>query len=94
MTQRTATELSRLLSRRETTSEAVTANFLKAIKERDAKIRAFLHVDESAALDQARVVDANRKRGETLHPLAGIPVAIKDVLCVEGQPTTCGSRLK
>src|SRR6266478_3587979 len=93
MTQRTATELSRLLSGRETTSEAVTADFLKAIKERDDKIRAFLHVDESAALNQARAVDAKRKRGETLHPLAGIPVAIKDVLCVEGQPTTCGSKI-
>jgi aspartyl-tRNA(Asn)/glutamyl-tRNA(Gln) amidotransferase subunit A len=93
MLERTATEISQLLSRGETTSEAVTADFLTAIKQRDGKIRAFLHVDESAALTQARAVDAKRKRGETLHPLAGIPVAIKDVLCVEGRPTTCGSKI-
>jgi aspartyl-tRNA(Asn)/glutamyl-tRNA(Gln) amidotransferase subunit A len=93
MIQHTATELSQLLARGETTSEAVTADFLSAIKQRDGKILAFLHVDESAALDQARAVDAKRKRGESLHPLAGIPVAIKDVLCVEGRPTTCGSKI-
>jgi aspartyl-tRNA(Asn)/glutamyl-tRNA(Gln) amidotransferase subunit A len=93
MIQRTATELSQLLARGETTSEAVTVDFLSAIKQRDGKIRAFLHVDESAALTQARSVDVKRKRGESLHPLAGIPAAIKDVLCVEGRPTTCGSKI-
>ena len=93
MIQHTATGLSRLLARAETTSEALTHDFLKAIKARDPKIHAFLHVDESAALSQARAVDAKRKCGELLHPLAGIPVAIKDVLCIEGQPTTCGSKI-
>ena len=46
-----------------------------------------------AVLDQARAVDRRRKAGEPLGPLAGVPVAIKDVLCVEGEPTTCGSRM-
>src|SRR6516162_1226244 len=93
MIDRTASELSQLLARGETTSETVTAHFLKVIKERDSRIRAFLHVDQSAALNQARAVDAKRKHGQPLHPLAGIPIAIKDVLCVEGQPTTCGSKI-
>ena len=44
-------------------------------------------------LAQARDVDARRKAGEPLGPLAGVPVAIKDVLCIEGEPTTCGSRM-
>jgi aspartyl-tRNA(Asn)/glutamyl-tRNA(Gln) amidotransferase subunit A len=93
MIERTATELSQLMARGGTTSEAVTGEFLKAIKQRDEKVRAFLHVDESAALNQARVVDAKRKRGEKLGPLAGVPVAIKDVLCIQGVPTTCGSKI-
>src|SRR5260370_27888716 len=93
MIERTATELSQLLARGETTSEAVTSEFLKAIKQRDEKVRAFLHVDESAALNQARAVDAKRKRGEKLGSLAGVPAAIKDVLCIQRVPTTCGSKI-
>jgi len=93
MIERTATELSQHLARGETTSEAVTGEFLKAIRQRDEKVRAFLHVDESAALNQARAVDAKRKRGDKLGPLAGVPIAIKDVLCTEGVRTTCGSKI-
>jgi aspartyl-tRNA(Asn)/glutamyl-tRNA(Gln) amidotransferase subunit A len=93
MIERTATELSQLLARGETTSVAVTGEFLKSIKQRDQKVRAFLHVDESATLDEAREVDAKRKRGDKLGPLAGVPIAIKDVLCTEGVRTTCGSKI-
>ncbi|HMC65825.1 MAG TPA: amidase, partial [Gemmataceae bacterium] len=93
MIERTAVELLGLLSRGDTTSEALTGEFLQAIRKRDPKVQAFLHVDDSAALAQARAVDAKRKRGEMLGLLAGLPVAIKDVLCSAGQPTTCGSKM-
>ncbi len=46
-----------------------------------------------ASLAQARAIDSRRKAGEPLGPLAGVPIAIKDVICVEGEPTTCGSRM-
>jgi aspartyl-tRNA(Asn)/glutamyl-tRNA(Gln) amidotransferase subunit A len=91
--ERTACELAELLRRRETTSEALTVEFLGAIGSRDDRVRAFLHVDEARALAQARAVDGKRKAGTPLGPLAGIPVAIKDVLCLAGQPTTCGSKI-
>ena len=93
MIDRTVTELSDLLARREITAEALTREFLQAIQQREPQVRAFLHIDEAGALEQARNIDARRQRGEPLGPLAGLPVAIKDVLCGRGQPATCGSKI-
>jgi aspartyl-tRNA(Asn)/glutamyl-tRNA(Gln) amidotransferase subunit A len=93
MIERTATELLDLLAKGEATAESVAQSFLQSIKDRDRRILAFLHVDEAAALEQARAVDAKRRRGEPLGPLAGIPVAVKDVLCTKGVRTTCGSKM-
>ncbi|HWG45578.1 MAG TPA: Asp-tRNA(Asn)/Glu-tRNA(Gln) amidotransferase subunit GatA [Gemmataceae bacterium] len=93
MLDRTASELLALLSHREISAEELTNQFLQTIRQRDPQVRAFLHVDEEDALQQARNVDARRQRGEALGPLAGVPVAIKDVLCTRGLPTTCGSKM-
>jgi aspartyl-tRNA(Asn)/glutamyl-tRNA(Gln) amidotransferase subunit A len=59
----------------------------------DPAVHAFLHVDTEGALRAARAVDARRAAGEPLGPLAGVPLALKDVLTMEGVPTTCGSRI-
>jgi aspartyl-tRNA(Asn)/glutamyl-tRNA(Gln) amidotransferase subunit A len=88
-----ATELLGLLSRGEVSAETLTGHFLDAIRQRDPQVRAFLHVDEANAREQARAIDSRRQRGEPLGALAGLPVAIKDVLCVRGQPTTCASKI-
>jgi aspartyl-tRNA(Asn)/glutamyl-tRNA(Gln) amidotransferase subunit A len=93
MIERTAIELSQALARGEIMSRALTEQFLQTIRTRDPQVRAFLHVDEQSALDQAAAVDARRQRGEPLGSLAGIPVALKDVLCTRGVPTTCGSKM-
>jgi aspartyl-tRNA(Asn)/glutamyl-tRNA(Gln) amidotransferase subunit A len=93
MIERTATELLASLAQGEISSEALTGAFLQAIRQREPKVRAFLRVDEAGALEQARAVDARRRRGEPLRPLAGVPVAVKDVLCTAGQRTTCGSKI-
>jgi aspartyl-tRNA(Asn)/glutamyl-tRNA(Gln) amidotransferase subunit A len=77
----------------EVTSAALTAASLDAIAACDPEVRAFLWTDRAAALAQAEAIDAKRQRGETLGLLAGLPVAVKDVLCTQGQPTTCGSRM-
>src|SRR5690242_19371804 len=93
MIEQSAAALLQLLSRGETTAEALAAAFLQSIRQRDPKVRAFLQVDEAGALEQARAVDKKRQRGEPLGILAGLPVALKDVLCTRGQRTTCGSKI-
>jgi len=74
-------------------AEAITASYLDKIRQTDGRIRAFLHVNEENARRQAGAVDAKRKKGEKVGALAGVPVAIKDVLCIAGQPATCGSKI-
>ncbi|MDA1212456.1 MAG: Asp-tRNA(Asn)/Glu-tRNA(Gln) amidotransferase subunit GatA [Planctomycetota bacterium] len=71
----------------------VTTAHLDVIAKREPEVHAFLHIDSDGALAQAEVVDRKRKAGGTLGSLAGIPVAIKDVICTVGQPTTCGSKM-
>jgi aspartyl-tRNA(Asn)/glutamyl-tRNA(Gln) amidotransferase subunit A len=93
MIERTASDLLGLLSRGEVTAEDLTGQFLQAIRRRDPQVKAYLYVDEAAALEQARDVDRRRREGRPLGRLAGLPVALKDVLCTRGQPTTCGSKM-
>jgi len=59
----------------------------------DPAVGAFLHVDADGARAQADEVDARRAAGEPLGPLAGVPLALKDVIVQRGVPTTCGSRI-
>ncbi|HEV8001767.1 MAG TPA: Asp-tRNA(Asn)/Glu-tRNA(Gln) amidotransferase subunit GatA [Planctomycetaceae bacterium] len=66
---------------------------LDQIAAHDTQIQAFLHVDRAAVLKQAGQVDAKRRAGQPLGKLAGLPVAIKDVVSTRGLPTTCGSRI-
>ncbi len=59
----------------------------------DDDVHAFLHVNATEALDVARTVDTRRAAGEDLHPLAGVPIALKDIVVTKGMPTTAGSRI-
>ena len=89
----TTTDLLDRLHSREVSSVELTQACLDQIGRHDPQVRAFLELDATASLDQARSVDERRARGETLGPLAGIPVAIKDVICQRGSVTTCASRM-
>jgi aspartyl-tRNA(Asn)/glutamyl-tRNA(Gln) amidotransferase subunit A len=93
MIEQTAAELIALQATGGATAEAITDAFLASIRNRDGRVKAFQHVDEATARAQAQAVDAKRKAGKTLGPLAGVPIAIKDVLCIQGVPTTCSSKM-
>jgi aspartyl-tRNA(Asn)/glutamyl-tRNA(Gln) amidotransferase subunit A len=93
LTRSTAAVLSQLLTSREVSAVELTQAHLDRIAEVDADVHAFLHVDSAGALAAAQSVDERRSAGETLHPLAGVPVAVKDIVTTKGIPTTAGSRI-
>jgi aspartyl-tRNA(Asn)/glutamyl-tRNA(Gln) amidotransferase subunit A len=88
----TAAELSERLAAGDVSSVEVTQAHLDRIAAVDGGVHAFLHLNENA-LDTAASVDARRTAGEKLGALAGVPIAIKDVLCTVGMPSTAGSRI-
>lgn len=87
-----AADLAAKLASREVSSVEATQAHLDRIAAVDGDVHAFLHINEGA-LEAAAAIDARRAAGEALGPLAGVPLAIKDVLVTTDQPTTSGSRI-
>ena len=90
---KSASEQAEALSKKEISAVELANQHFARIEEVDGDVHAFLYKDKEGALAQAAEVDAKRARGEKLSPLAGVPLALKDVMAQKGVPTTCGSKM-
>ena len=88
-----ALDLAEAVRAGERSAREVVDEHLAVVDARDPELHAFLHVMADEARAQAGEVDAVVAAGHDPGPLAGVPVALKDVLCTRGIPTTCGSRI-
>ena len=93
MIRRSAAEMAQALASKEVSAEELTKAHFERISAVDPKVKAFLHLDADGAIKAAKDVDQRRSRGENLPTLAGVPLALKDVMTQKGIPTTCGSRI-
>lgn len=88
-----ASEIHKGLRHKNFSAREVAQAHLYRIEQTDKDLKAFVTVTTEQALRAADAVDAKLSRGEELHPLSGIPVAIKDNMCTMGVKTTCSSKM-
>ncbi|KHS52146.1 Asp-tRNA(Asn)/Glu-tRNA(Gln) amidotransferase subunit GatA [Brevibacterium linens] len=93
LTNKSALELAAGLKSGEFSSVEVTQSHLDRISATDDDFNSFITVTDELALETAKAVDAKRSAGEDLHALAGVPVALKDLVVTEGVATTAGSKM-
>lgn len=93
ITELTAHELKEKLDKKELTSEEITKAYAQRIEEKEKDVQAFITVLTDEAVEKAKQIDDRKAKGETLSPYSGIPVGIKDNICMKGVKTTCASKM-
>jgi len=88
-----AHKIIKLLKRKEVSVEEVILAQFKRIQQIEEKVRAFVSLDPEEALNEARMWDKKIHQNKKTPPLCGIPIAIKDNICVKDEKTTCASRI-
>lgn len=89
----TAKELSDKLETREITSEEIVKSYFERIREKDPIVKAYISTFEETAINNAKKIDEERAEGKKISKYAGIPIGIKDNICIEGTKTTCSSKM-
>ncbi len=89
----TAVELGKKIAANEVTVTEATKAALERVKALEDKYNCFVTVDEEGALARAAEVEKGIAEGKYTGPLAGVPIAIKDNMCIEGMLTTCSSKI-
>lgn len=89
----TAWQLADKLQKREVSAKEATAACFDRIAAVEGQVKAYLTLTREIAEQQAAAVDEKRAQGETVSPLAGIPIAYKDLFCTNGVRTTCASKM-
>ena len=82
-----------MLEKGEVTSEEITRSYFDRIKEVEPKVKAYVSLLEDEAIAKAKKVDEDRKAGKPVSKFAGIPIGIKDNMCITGTKTTCSSKM-
>ncbi len=88
-----ASELAKMLKKGDVSSREITESVFKKIDEKEGTVHAFLTMTKKQALKQADMADERIRKGKRVSILNGIPIAIKDNICTQGIPTTCGSKI-
>ncbi len=91
--QKSAVELSAMLRRKDCSAREILSSVYARIDGAEDRVGAYVTLTREKAFEQADAVDAKIAAGEQLHPLAGIPVGVKDNICTKGVATTCSSRM-
>ena len=89
----TVHELVEKLEKGEVTSVEITKSYFDRIKEKDPLVKAYVSTMEEEAMAKAKEIDEKRKAGEPVSKFAGIPIGIKDNMCITGTKTTCSSKM-
>jgi aspartyl-tRNA(Asn)/glutamyl-tRNA(Gln) amidotransferase subunit A len=90
--QLSAHRLHEMLARKEITSREITESVLKRIEQVESRVHAYITLTPEMAMEQAGLADRRLQKGNG-GPLTGIPLAIKDLICLRGVRTTCGSHI-
>ena len=89
----TISEITSQIERGETSARAIVESSVAAAEELNDSLNAFLEIDREGALKRAATIDERSRANNTIGPLAGVPIAVKDNICVRGLQASCGSRI-